>query len=205
MERAYFLDYCGRGPYAELYREHSGVANCIATLRRTRTRVRSLLVLGAATGEVLADFEASLHVRAHGCELSRWAHARIPARYRRRIARGDLRAYVPALARADRRFDLVFCNALIYLEPHDIAPVLAAASRVARWFHFYSSTSESYEPGDRWRVTLRPRAWWRAQFRAHGWAPTRSPYLFRSRAAPSLLARSGARAVRRSRDVERTR
>lgn len=180
MNREYFTRYCGRAPYGEIWLDHSGARNCVDTLRRTRTPVGSLLVLGAATGEVLGHFERELGVRAHGCEISAWAHARIPARHRVRVERGDMRRYVPRLAREGRRFDLIFCNALIYLAPRELPAVLDAASQIGRYFHFYSSTREDHEPGDRYRVTLRTRAWWRTLFRAAGWAPTRSRYLWRS-------------------------
>lgn len=180
MDRAYFTNYCGRAPYGDIWLEHSGAENCVNTLRRARTPVSSLLVLGTATGEVLVHFERELGVRASGCEISAWAFARIPARQRARVVRADMRRYVPRLAREGRRFDLIFCNALIYLAARDVPPVLEAASRVGDFFHFYSSTREDHEPGDRYRVTLRSRAWWRGVFRAAGWAPTRSRYLWRS-------------------------
>ena len=180
MEREYFTRYCGRAPYDEIWLEHSGAANCVATLRRMRAPVDSLLVLGAATGPVLTHFERAFRVRPYGCEISAWAHARIPERHRRRVLRADLRHYVPRLARERRHFDVIFCNALIYLAPRDLPAVLEAASRIGAFFHFYSSTSEDREPGDRYRVTLRPRAWWRSKFIAAGWAPTRSRYLWRS-------------------------
>jgi SAM-dependent methyltransferase len=181
VNREYFQRYCQRGPYAELWLDHSGAANCVATLRRTGEPVRSLVVLGAATGQVLGYFERALGARVSGCEISRWAHARIPARQRRRVARADLRRFVPRLAREGARFDLVFTNALVYLHAREVGAVLAGCARVARLIHFYSSTSEDHEPGDRWRRTLRPRAWWREQFLSNGWAPTRSPYLWRRR------------------------
>jgi len=179
VDAAYFERYCGRAPYARIYREHSGIGNCLATLRRERIAVRSLLVLGAATGEVLADFEAALGVRPFGCELSAWAHARIPWRFRRRIRRADLRRHLPALVRAGRHFDVLFTSALVYLRERDVVPALAQSARVARFFHFYASTSEDFEPGDRHRTILRPHAWWRAQFAGAGWSATRSRYLWR--------------------------
>ncbi len=178
MKRSYFTEYCGRGPYGQIYRDHSGAANCIANLRRQRARVGSLLVLGAATGEVLRDFERALGVRAHGCEVSRWAHARIPGRFRGRIRRADLRRHVPELVRAGERFDAVFTSALVYLAAADVAPVLRDCAALARFFHFYASTSEDFEPNDGHRTLLRPRRWWRARFLAAGWSPTRSPYLW---------------------------
>lgn len=180
MNREYFTRYCGRAPYEQIWLEHSGAANCVATLRRMRAPIGSALVLGAATGQILAHFEGAFGVRPHGCEVSSWAHARIPARHRRNVERADLRHYLPRLERAGRRFDLIFSNALVYLAARDVPAVLAAASRVGELFHFYSSTSEDHEPEDPQRVTLRPRSWWRARFVAAGWAPTRSRYLWRS-------------------------
>jgi hypothetical protein len=180
VNREYFQRYCERGPYGDLWLEHSGAANCVATLRRTGERVRTAVVLGAATGEVLEYLEGELGARVSGCELSRWAHARIAPRRRARVARADLRHFVPKLVRSGARFDLVFTSALIYLPARDVGAVLAACARVARLFHFYSSVSEDHEPNDPWRRTLRPRAWWRAQLTANGWAPTRSRYLWRS-------------------------
>jgi len=91
-----------------------------------------------------------------------------------------MRRYVPRLLRAGHRFDLIFSNSLVYLAPSEVEPFLACCSRIGAYFHFYSSTSESYEVGDKSRVTLRPRRWWREHFLNAGFAPTRSPYLFRS-------------------------
>ncbi len=88
-------------------------------------QLNPVLVLGAATGRVLKHFEDNWGVRAYGCEISRWAHARIPPRYRRRIARADMRRYVPELVRKGRTFDLVFSNCLIYLEAGEIPDFLA--------------------------------------------------------------------------------
>jgi hypothetical protein len=190
MDASYFQNYCGRGAYDECYRDHSGIEHCLRTARKLGIRARSVLVLGAATGRVLEDFEATWGVRPAGCEISAWAHARIPARLRRRVARADMRDYVPALAASGERFDLLFTNSLIYLDARELPALAADCSRIARHMHFYSSTSESYEPGDRHRVTLRPREWWRELFVAAGFEPTRSPYFWRS-------SRAGAQADRR--------
>lgn len=186
MDASYFRNYCGRGSYDEHYREHSGIEHCLRTARKLGIRARSVLVLGCATGRVLEDFEAAWRVRTAGCEISAWAHAQIPPRLRRRIARADMRDYLPALVARRARFDLLFTNSLIYLRARELPALVAACSRVAGWLHFYSSTSESYEPGDRHRVTLRPRDWWRELFLAAGFAPTRSPYFWRSETTPTV-------------------
>ena len=141
--------------------------------------VDSILVLGAATGEVLRHFDDAWGVMPEGCEISRWAHRRIPEPYRSRIRCTDLRRHLPTLRRAGRRFDLIFSNSLVYLARDEIPGVLADCRAIGDSFHFLSSTSESFEPGDRYRVTLAPRRWWRDRFVEAGFAPTRSPYLFR--------------------------
>ncbi len=181
MDETYFRDYCGYGSYDENWQFHSGAPHCTSIMRRLGVEVSSAVVLGAATGRVLEHFEQTWGVRPWGCEISRWAHARIPGRFRRRIRCEDMRDYVPRELARGRRHDLLFTNSLVYLQEHEVEDFAAACARLASWMHFYSSTSEDYEPGDRYRVTLRPRRWWRERFRAAGFAPTRSPYVWRSR------------------------
>ncbi len=181
MDRLYFERYCGEGSYDANYLHYSGIEHSIEICDHFGLAIESVLVLGAATGRVLRHFEDTWGVCAYGCEISRWAHARIPPRYRRRVACADMRRYVPELVRKGRTFDLVFSNGLIYLEAGEIPDFLAVCSRLGGHFHFYSSTSESFEPNDPYRVTLRPRRWWRDAFISNGFAPTRSRYLWRSR------------------------
>jgi len=180
VDREYFEQYCGQGSYDENYAYHSGIDGCIEICDHFGLDVRSVLVLGAATGRVLEDFEQAWRIRPHGCEISRWAWSRIPAHYRRRIERADMRGYVRRLASRGERFDLIFSNSLVYLKPGEVRAFLALCSPICAHFHFYSSTSEAYAPGDRWRTTLRPRRWWREAFIASGFEPTRSRYLWRS-------------------------
>jgi hypothetical protein len=194
MDQTYFEDYCGYGSYDENYLFHSRVEHCIEIVDRFGIEVRSVLVLGAATGQVLHHFEDAWGLRPQGCEISRWAHRRIEPRKRRRIRCGDMRRYVPELARKRRRFDLIFSNALVYLQLPEIPGFLAVCSQIGRHFHFWSSTSEDHEPGDSYRVTLASKRWWSEAFRASGFSRTRSPYLWRS----DLLARSQPGAGRAS-------
>lgn len=174
----YFTNYCGAGHYDDHYLDYSGIEHCIEIINRFELKIKSAVVLGAATGRVLQHFDRAWGIRPEGCEISRWAHRRIPKRYRRAIACTDLRRYIPRLLKAGRRIDLCFSNSLVYLAAHEIEGLLAQCSRLFRYFHFFSSTSESFEPGDTHRVTLRPRAWWRERFIRAGFRPTRSPFLF---------------------------
>lgn len=196
MDRAYFESYCGAGTYDQEYLRYTRVEHCVSIVERFGIPVRSVLVLGTATGQVLRHFDEAWGVRPWGCEISRWAHARVPARYRRRVRRADMRRYVPELAARGRRFDLVFSNSLIYLRRPEIRALLSECSQIGAWFHFWSSTCEDHEPDDPYRVTLAPRAWWRRSFLGAGFEATRSPYLWRSR----ILSGTG-RDHSRARDV----
>jgi hypothetical protein len=177
---SYFENYCGRGRYDDHYLFHSGIEHCIEIADHFELRIDSVIVLGAATGRVLDHFERAWGVRPEGCELSAWAHRRIAARHRSRIRCADMRRYVPRLLREGRQVDLIFSNSLVYLPAADLPRFLAQCAQLGRYLHFLSSTSEDFEPGDSFRVLLRPRRWWRAQFMRAGFAPTRSRYLFRS-------------------------
>lgn len=180
MNKDYFTRYCGYGPYDENYLFHSGIEHCLSIVNHFEIPVRSVLVLGTATGKVLPHFETAWGARPWGCEISRWAHARIPGRYRRRIQCRDMRSYLPDLVLRRRSFDLIFSNSLVYLEAHEVAGFVELCARVCGHFHFWSSTSDDNEPGDRLRRTLRSKRWWLKVFREAGFTRTRSPYLWRS-------------------------
>ena len=180
LDRAYIERNCGHQSNDETYLSHSGIEHCIEICDRFELDVRSVLVLGTATGRVLEHFDEAWEVRPDGCEISRWAHNRIPVRYRRKIRRADMRRYVPELLAAGRHFDLCFTNSLVYLGWKEIPAFVEQLSGLCDHMHFYSSVSEDFEPGDRYRQTLRPRRWWRETLGAAGFDPTRSRYLWRS-------------------------
>ena len=179
MEKSYFENYCQAGSYAANYLFYSGIEHCVYIVDQLGLKVDSVMVLGAATGEVLQHFERAWGIRAVGCEISRWAQRRIPPRFRGSIACADMRQYVPECAASGVRADLIFSNSLVYLDAYEVPGFLAQCRELCRYFHFLSSTSESFEPSDTHRRTLRPRRWWRERFIEAGFAPTRSPYLFR--------------------------
>lgn len=188
MRKEYFTAYCGRGPYEREYLQYSRVWHCIDIVDRFAIDVASVLVLGTATGQVLAHFDEVWGIRPYGCEISRWAHQRIASRYRRRIQRADMRRYVPVLVRRRRTFDLIFCNALMYLHRDDVGPLLAQCSLLTGHFHYWGSTLEDHEAQDAYRTILEPKAWWAKRFREAGFVRTRSPYLWRS-TLPGRLAK----------------
>jgi hypothetical protein len=179
VEKSYFENYCQAGSYAQNYLFYSGIEHCIHIVDQLGLRIDSVMVLGTATGEVLRDFERAWGLRPSGCEISRWAHRRIPPELRRSIACADMRRYVPECSARGLRVDLIFSNSLVYLEAREVTDFLVQCRALCRYFHFLSSTTEAFEPSDTHRRTLRPRRWWRERFVEAGFAPTRSPYLFR--------------------------
>ncbi len=180
MNKAYFANYCGYGPYAEHYLYHSGIVHCIQIVERLELQVSSVFVLGTATGEVLKHFEEEWGIRPSGCEVSRWAYNRIPIRYRKRVCLADMRRLVPKLVAHRQSFDLVFSNSLMYLPVGEMGSFLGDCSRICSYFHYQGSTAEDYEAGDVYRVTLQPYKWWNQTFKANGFSRTRSKFLWRS-------------------------
>lgn len=178
IDSDYFLRYSrddGR-TYDEAWADYSRVHNCLHLIRDLE--IRRMIVIGAATGKVLEAFHEELGLYPRGCEVSAWAHARIPARYRQHIERADMRDYLPRLAKEGMRADLIFTNSLIYLDPLDLPAVLASMAQIGRYVHFESSFKESHCE-DPYRRILKPYAWWARQFQRAGFERTRSKYLWR--------------------------
>jgi len=130
------------------------------------------MVLGAATGRILPVLEKGFPgAKCGGCELNAWAHARIPAPFRRRIRRADMRDYVRALA-PGARFDLAFSNSLIYLPKREVPRFLGDLAPHVRMIHFESSFRGSACP-DPYRQTLESLEWWNCRFARAGYRPVR--------------------------------
>lgn len=118
-----------------------------------------MCVLGAATGEVLKEFNRKLGVKAYGCEINSWAHNQIPAAYKRRIRCEDMSLYIDRVKKSGKHFDLIFANSLIYLSLREVKPFLRKLSHVTTYLHFQSSFRGNYCP-DPFRRVLKPYLWW---------------------------------------------
>ena len=154
------------------------VEHCVSIVDRLAIDVRSVLVLGAGTGEVLEHLHKALGVSPRGCEISPQAHARIPRRYRRRIRCTNIGQYILDLLDGRKTFDLIFCNSPLPMEAYEISNFVYRCGRLCGHLHFWNDTSEAHEEGD--RLSIRPDAWWSQTFRANGFAPTPDPHLWRS-------------------------
>lgn len=180
-DEEYFLDYAGSGkPYAKVWRDYTYFDECVEQFKAPGApRLRSILVLGVATGEICRAFYKEFGVRPRGCETSHWAHSRIPPSFRRYVRRIDMRDYVKRAIRDGERFSLAYSNSLIYLPEREVAPFLKNLRRCVENVHFRSSF-EGAACRDPWRVTLKPYAWWNRRFQEAGFTELKTAKGYRT-------------------------
>jgi hypothetical protein len=169
IDEAFFKNYAGSGKsYRRVWRQYCYFDECCALFKDPLApKLKSICVLGTATGEICAAFYKAFGVKVDGCELSTWAHSQTPNEFRRKIRRMDMRKFVEMSLKRKKHFDLVFSNSLIYLPESEIPKILKKLSRCTTFLHTRSSTSGSACP-DPWRRTLRPYKWWNEQIEAAG-------------------------------------
>lgn len=99
ISREYFENYAGRSrPYSKVWKDHSYYDECCELfLREDAPDLKTMCVLGAATGQVLQEFHRRLKLKPYGCEINKWAHKQIPDAYRTRIRCQDMTEYVDNL------------------------------------------------------------------------------------------------------------
>ncbi len=176
-DSAYFKNYAGSGQaYNKVWTEHSYADELIELLPTLKPipEIKKILVLGTATGKVLRVLENGTQAKTYGCEINSWAHAQIPATFRRRIKNLDMQSYVRELHRNEKSFSLVFSNSLIYVPTRDLQPLLKRLSKIAKFLHFNSSFLGHACP-DPYRRILQSFDWWSAQFAKAGFVEVRAP------------------------------
>ncbi|HVJ64258.1 MAG TPA: class I SAM-dependent methyltransferase [Bdellovibrionota bacterium] len=186
IDEKFFKNYAGSGrAYARVWRQYCYFDECTALFKDPQApTLKSICVLGTATGEICEAFYKKFGVKPYGCEVSRWAHRQTKDEFRSRVRCRDMRDYVSDIVESGKRFTLVFSNSLIYLPEADVPKILRELSRCTDFLHCRSSTSGSKCP-DPWRQTLRPYAWWneqisRAGFRVVPGAKGQRTYLWQS-------------------------
>ena len=104
----YFRRYAGSGrSYDRVWRDHSYAPELVQQFKHPAApRLRRICMLGMATGKIGLFLERGMKCKVWGCELSPWAHARIPQPLRRRTRRQDMRDYIAERRRRGERFDL---------------------------------------------------------------------------------------------------
>jgi hypothetical protein len=166
----HFLNYGGDGrPYRQVWKQYNSVDDCVKIFSRVGlANIKSMIVLGTATGELLKFFDSAWGTRPHGCELSTWAYRQIPHPYRRRIKNQDLKDYVK---QCRKKVDVIYANSFMYLNEEDILPALKDCARIGRYLFVDLSYSECYAENDSLRKVLKPHRWWREKFREAGFSP----------------------------------
>ena len=71
IDQDYFLKYAGSGKaYDRVWRDHSWVEECIGQFKApSAPRLKSICILGAATGHILKEFHRAFDIKPKGCEI----------------------------------------------------------------------------------------------------------------------------------------
>jgi len=189
IDESYFQNYAGSGePYWRAWWRYTDADDCVGWVRaQPPSAIRTIWVLGAATGQVLRYLDRRLGLKPWGCELSPWAHARIPAAYRSRVRRASMTTEVERWIVHRRVFDLTFSNSLVYLSKDELEPFVPRLALATRHLFFRSSVRGCCCP-DPHRKTLESWAWWESLLDRSGFervaprAGRRREFVWRSRA-----------------------
>lgn len=186
IDQEYFKNYAGSGKhYNTVWSQHSYAAEFIQLVKKQRKdpkaqiKIKKIIVLGTATGKILAKIDKDLGIKASGCEINSWAHSQIPAPYKRKIKCQDMRLYIQNCLDNEKTFDMAFTNSLIYLKKNEILGFLKKLSQISKFVHFNSSFAGHACP-DEYRCTLEPFAWWQEVFSKAGFEEFKIPKLRRS-------------------------
>lgn len=171
QDPGYFKNYAGSGKsYNQVWNEYSYASDLVTLLKKVKIiNIKKILVLGAATGKVLETFEEGLSAKTWGCEINEWAHSQIPAKFKRRIKRMDMRDYVKICKHKNQHFDLVFTNSLIYLQKRELLPILKMIADLGGLIHFHSSFLGN-SCKDPYRNILETYDWWNRCFNKAGFS-----------------------------------
>ena len=139
---SYFRNYAGSGkPYARVRKDHSYFEEVVAQFQSSGApRLKNVCVLGAGPGLILDEFQKQFpRWKLSGCEIRRWAHARIPKRYKNAVLCQSMQDFLRTAVKKRKKFDLIFSNSLVYLEPAELDSVLKDIFSTTKFFHFNSS------------------------------------------------------------------
>jgi SAM-dependent methyltransferase len=129
IDRTYFRDYRGLGPYRDAWRAASNPGHLADLVSRVWGvgRGARLLLAGSASGQVVGALR-EFGFDAHGVENDRFIHAETP---------DELRAFnhlgsVTRLPFPDGHFDVVIETCLCHVAPRDVARAVRELHRVTR-------------------------------------------------------------------------
>ncbi len=163
FDQKYFENYCGNGAYEDNFQEHSGIAQAMKLAASGVISNGRVCVLGAATGEVMKYIFDKSQVMPAGCEISQWAHRKIPRKFRAATSCLDMRDYLKRQVEKCERYSLVFSNSLFYLPERSLESVLGYCKELSDHIYF---EPEAW-PDPRVRIQ-QPYEWWQIRFNRVG-------------------------------------
>ncbi len=129
IDRDYFQNYRGVGPYAETWRQFSDPDYLTTLIRLVWNRAKNykLLVAGSASGELVGALRDK-GIDAWGIENNRAIHARTP----KALQKYNLLGSVTDLPFRDEQFDFVFETCLCHVTPKQTAAAIRELNRVVK-------------------------------------------------------------------------
>ena len=176
IDQEYFDNYCQRDqPYNQCWEEHTAVNTLFRDWPYLGGQVTDMIVLGTADSSILRKLE-QLVPSVRGCEIYKPI---IPKHDLDscKVANEDMRKFVWDSVKHFARTDLIFTNALVYLEEDEMTDFLYRCRQLSKFMHHASSVQELAAP-DPYRTTLKPERWWYERFWEAGWILTDFPYMW---------------------------
>ncbi len=129
IDRDYFENYRGVGPYREVWRQFSDpdYLTTLVKLVWNRARNYKLLVAGSASGELVGALRDK-GIDAWGIESNRAIHAKTP----KALQKYNLLGSVADLPFRDGQFDFVFETCLCHVAPKQTAAAIRELNRVVK-------------------------------------------------------------------------
>jgi monoamine oxidase/SAM-dependent methyltransferase len=162
IDRDYFENYRGQGPYREVWRQFTDPAYLMNLIRTVWKPVNGykLLVAGSASGELVAALRA-LGVDAWGIENNRAIHARTPKALKKFNKLGS----IVDMPFADGEFDFVFETSLCHVAERQVGKAIRELNRVIRTGLIFGSVTSDMPPAliDRYdllRGVKKLGTWW---------------------------------------------
>jgi monoamine oxidase/SAM-dependent methyltransferase len=144
IDRDYFDNYRGVGPYREVWSQFSDPDYLMQLIRLTWSRAKGykLLIAGSASGELVGALRAR-GVDAWGIENNRAIHARTPSELKKYNVLGS----ITELPFKDEQFDFVYETSLCHVSDKQVVKAINELRRVIRkGLVFGSITSDLSAP-----------------------------------------------------------
>jgi protoporphyrinogen oxidase/SAM-dependent methyltransferase len=129
IDRGYFDDYRGVGPYSEVWSQFTDPDYLLRTIKLVWNRAKDykLLVAGSASGELVGALRAR-GIDAWGVENNRAAHARTP----KALQKYNVLGSITDLPFKNGQFDFVYETSLCHLSDAQVPTAIAELHRVVK-------------------------------------------------------------------------